>query len=266
MVLFLIGCSVDSTRNHYVLAERLWTDHKYKAAVSEFEKVVSKDPRGKLGLQAMYRAAMTQYLFLGEFGEAIKKFKYFSQLSSDSLLSWDAQIQIGEILYSRLQQYDQAVLHYRGLVKLRSDAPEIPEILFRIGKSHFFIFQFKESILTYQELIKTFPHSSWAEKAAFEIGTTYFTQGEKTQDEKHSGVSTFQKAIDAYDRFIRNFPKNELVSEAKFGKASCLEELDQLEKAYKTYESLKGIYPSPAVLEIKLARIRERTMKRNVSR
>ncbi|MGZ3687127.1 MAG: hypothetical protein ACXVBW_02430, partial [Bdellovibrionota bacterium] len=53
----LTACSVDSAKNHYVLAEKLWSDRKYQASVSEFEKVTAKDPHGKLGLQALYRAA-----------------------------------------------------------------------------------------------------------------------------------------------------------------------------------------------------------------
>src|SRR5690348_3735256 len=92
-----LGCSVDSAKNHYVLGEKLWGDRKYSAAVSEFEKVIAKDPRGKLGMQATYRAAMTQYLFLNEYGNAVRKFRNYAEISTDPASVWDSQLQIGEI-------------------------------------------------------------------------------------------------------------------------------------------------------------------------
>src|SRR3954466_2048116 len=76
---FLSACSGNSSRNHYLLAEKLWTDKNYLAAVSEFERVTAKDPNGRLGRQALYRAASTQMLFLSEYHEALKKFNDYVQ-------------------------------------------------------------------------------------------------------------------------------------------------------------------------------------------
>jgi TolA-binding protein len=247
------------------LGEKLWSDRKYGSAVSEFEKVIAKDPRGKLGMRATYRAAMTQYLFLGEYGNAIRKFRTFAEISTDPVLVWDAQLQIGEILFSGTDQYDQAVLHYKSLLKQKPEAIQAAEFLFRIGKSQFFLFQFADAIDTFGSLVKKYGSSSslWAEKAAFEIGSTYFTRGEQQSGGKSLGTTDYQAAIVAYERFIKNYPKSELVSEARFGVASCLEELNQLDDAYSTYATLKKDYPSPNVVEIKMIRIRQRIAQRN---
>ncbi|MEO5969860.1 MAG: tetratricopeptide repeat protein [Bdellovibrionia bacterium] len=271
ILLSLLGsaCSVDSAKNHYVLGEKLWSDRKYSAAVSEFEKVIAKDPRGKLGMQATYRAAMTQYLFLGEYGNAIRKFRNYAEISTDPASVWDSQLQIGDILFSATDQYDQSVLHYRSLLKQKPEATQAAEFLFRIGKSQFFMFQFAEAIETFQELIKKYAASNssasaiWAEKAAFEIGSTYFTRGEQHTERKGPGTTDYQAAIQAYEKFIKTYPKSDLVQEARFGVASCLEELNQLDDAYAAYTALKGHYPSPNVIEIKLIRIRQRIAQRN---
>ncbi len=254
-----IACSVDSARNHYVLAEKLWTNRKYSAAVSEFEKVMSKDPRGKLGSQAMYRSAMTQFLFLKQYGDAVRKFRNYIQVSDDPQSVWDAQVQIGEILYSKIEEYDQAILHYRALLKQRPESPESPEFLFRIGKSHFFLFQFHEAIEIYREIIKKFPQSLWSEKASFEIGATFLTQGEgHSSAEVDSDDSVYQVAIDAFGQFLKLYPTSELVAEARFGIACCLEELDRLQEAYQAFAELKRSYSSAGVISVKLGRIRER--------
>ncbi len=262
----LVGCSVDSAKNHYLLGERLWVDRNYASAVAEFEKAVVKDPRGKLGQQALYREATTQYLFLGQYLEAVQNLKKYCQRSTDLSSIWSAQLQMGEILFNHLDQYDQVVLHYRGILKERPEVPEAPSFLFRIAKSHFYLFQFNDALQVYSELITKYPKSSWAEKAYFEKGMTYFTRGEKQSDVRGSPGQDFQLAIQSYQRFIQLYPKSEFTSEARFGIASCYEELDQLDEAYSIYSELRKSYPAPNVIEIKLIRIRERLAHRNVNR
>ena len=71
-------------------------------------------------------------------------------------------------------------------------------------------------------------------------------------------MESYQEATEAYQAFIKKYPQSTLVPQARFGIASCLEELDQLDAAYQAYEALKDTYPSRNVIEIKLARIRER--------
>jgi TolA-binding protein len=266
------GCTSNSAKKQYLLAEKLWTDGKYSAAVAEFDKVTAKDPRGRLGLQALYRSATTQMLFESQYGDAARKFKVFAESPGvDKSMAWDAQKQVGEILYSKTEQYDRAIQHYRQLVKMRPDAPEAPEFLFRIAKSYFFLWQFDDAIATYRNIAAQYPGSSWAEKASYEIGVSFFTRGERQdsptsrgreRDKDRSGGS-FQEATRAYQAFIRTFPQSPLVPQAKFGIASCLEEQDQLDAAFHAYEELKTTYPSPNVIAIKLARIRERQAQRS---
>lgn len=230
-------------------------DRNYAASVAEFEKVIAKDPRGKLGMQAMYRAANTQALFLSEYAEAVKKFRLYSQGPVDPPSAWEAKVQIGEILFTKTEQYDQTIAHYQQLLKDQPKSPEAPEFLFRIAKSWFYLLRFTDALNTYRELIQSFPSSVWAEKAAFETGVTYFTRGEQQGDKEGD---PYEEALEAYQSFVKKYPKSSLAPEARFGIASCFEEKGQLEQAYSAYSSLRGAYPSPRVIEIKLARLKER--------
>jgi TolA-binding protein len=259
----LSACSVDSTKSRYVLAEKLWADGKYAAAVSEFEKVTARDPKGKLGLQALFRAAMTQSLYLNQQGNAVKKFRTYIDAVGDTPASWEAQKQIGEILFTKTEQYEQAILHYRNILKLKPNVPEAAEFHFRIAKSLFFLWQFDEAVAAYEKLQKDFPHSPWAEKAAYEIGVSYFTRGEQQPGAKGQATGAYQSAIKAFEQFVKAHPSSKLVPEAKFGIASSLEELDQLDAAYAQYEALLSTYPSPNVIRIKLARIKQRKLQRS---
>jgi TolA-binding protein len=252
------ACGLSSEKKRYVLAEKLWTEGNYAAAVSEFEKVYARDPRGKLGRQALYRAATTEAYFLSLYSDAIRKFATFAQLTDDPNAAWDAQKQIAEILFSKIELHPQAIQQYQTLLKIRPDSSDAPMFRFRIAKSRFYLWQFDEAVTGYRELMRTYPQSPWAEKAAFEIGVSYYTRGEK-----NAGGEFYQDAINAYQAFLKSYPKSELVPEAKFGIASCLEEMDQLDAAYQAYEALKPTYPSPKVIEIKLVRIRERKAQRS---
>jgi TolA-binding protein len=255
------SCTVDSAKSRYILAEKLYADQSYAAAVSEFEKVIARDPRGKLGLQALQRSALIQSLYLGQHADAVRKLRSFVELTPDPAQNWEAQTELGEILFARMEQYDQAVAQYRSLLKQRPDAPEAPEFLYRIARSEFFLWQFDEAAAAYQRLVKRFPGTAWAEKAAYEIGVTYFTQGAQQSDSTGNGA--YQDAMDAYQHFVKRYPNSKLVPEAKFGIASCLEEMDQLDAAYHQYEALLDSYPSPNVIRIKMVRIRERKAQRS---
>ena len=252
-VLILQGCSAHQGKKHFVLGEQLWTDQKYGAAILEFEKVYQREPRSKLGQAALYRAAMTQALFLKQYSEALQKLKTFVQFSSDLNLVWQAQLEIGEILYHKIELYDQAITHYESLILARPDAQETPELLFRVAKSEFFLFRFDQALEKFQKLRKLYPQSIWAEKAAYEIGRTYYTRGES---QKHS--SDFQQAIQTFQNFLEVYPKSSLLPDAQFGIASCFEELDRHTDALSLYTSLQKTYPSPRVIQIKIARLKKR--------
>jgi TolA-binding protein len=265
LVLFS-ACTVDSAKRHYVLAEKLWTDGKYQAAVAEFEKVVAKDPHGKLGAQALLRGATTQALFLSQYSQAVKKLRLYIEASPDPSAAWDAQKEIGELLYSKLEYYDQAIIHYQGLVQLRPDGPEVPEFLYRIGRSQYFLGHLDEARAVYESIVANpkplFKESPWSEKSSFELGETELTRGEQTGNHGASG-EIYRKAMADFESFVSKYPKSSLLPQAQFGIASCLEELDQLDAAYQAYEALLKTYPSKNVVEIKLARIRERKAQRS---
>jgi TolA-binding protein len=69
--------------------------------------------------------------------------------------------------------------------------------------------------------------------------------------------------MEAFTRFMKRYPQSTLIPDAKFGIASCLEEMDQLDAAYHAFEELRSTYPSPNVIEVKLVRIRERKDQRS---
>lgn len=265
--LFFVSCSVDNAKRHFLIAEKLWNEGKYAASVSEFEKAVKKDPKGELGINALHRMAITQSLFLEEHQSAIQNLRTYASLVRDDQQVINAEKEIGEILFTKLKRYNEAITHYRSLLARDISAADAPEMTYRVGKSYFYLWQFQDAINTFQEVIHNFPESTWAERSAYEIGLSYFTGGEQQfggdeNPKKESHQDVYRKAQKAFEDFLKKYPKSEWAVEAKFGMASCYEELDLLDQAIKIYEEIKSVYPSPKVIKLKMIRIQERMNKK----
>ena len=257
-------CSLDGTKKSYLLAERLLSDGSYIAAVNEFEKVFSRDPKGALGQKALFRAAMTQMLYLSQNDLAIRKFNTIIETSNDKDVVWEAKKYIGEILFSKLEDYAQSLQYYQSVLKSNPSANEAPEFLFRTGRSYFFLSKFSEALGVYEEIRKKYSQSIWAEKALLEEGLSMFTRGEKG-GVKSKQLSDFQKGVALYEDFIKLYPKSVGVVQARFGIASCLEEMEQLDTAFEKFKELRSSYPAPEVIDIKLRRIAERRVQQKAN-
>jgi TolA-binding protein len=256
-----VGCTANHPKKHFVLAEKFWADGQYQSAVTEFDKVTQKDPKGKLGAQALFRSAHTEFLFLGKYTEAIRKLNSYSEHpQADPTLAWEAQKQMGEIYFVKSEQYEKAIQHYQALLRLKPSPEEAAEFAFRVAKSQFFLWQFDEAIQSYTQLRTTYPKTIWAEQARIEMAQTHYTRGDQKTGLRGGTVSgnPYQDAMASYDAYLKEYPQGKWVAEAKFGIASCLEELDRLDDAYRAYEAIKSEYPSKKVILIKLARIQER--------
>src|SRR4051794_24942576 len=72
VLLPLAACNAPAGKSHFILAERLFNDRKYAAAVEEFAKLVEADPRGTLAQKALFRIGTIQYLYLESYADAIK--------------------------------------------------------------------------------------------------------------------------------------------------------------------------------------------------
>jgi len=259
MAVVAMGCSVGSAKKHYLLAEKLWTSGHYESAEKEFLKVIKNDPGSKLGHKALFRVAMTQTIFLKRHADAIENFIRFIEIEPNHPSAWSARLQIGEILYSKLRKHREAIIQYRKILRLNPEISQAAELQFRIAKSHFFLMDFQKAIDLYRVVMRDYKKSRWAEQAAFEIGISYFTGG----GEETGKTDWFNHSVKAYNKFIKKYPDSKLIPQARFGIAACLEEQELLSKAYERFAELKGVYPSPNVIEIRLARIRERMKQKS---
>jgi tetratricopeptide (TPR) repeat protein len=104
---------------------------------------------------------------------------------------------------------------------------------------------------------------SLSEKARIEVAHCLFSDAGKKSAGSKESFEKYQDAMDAYNDVIKRNAKSELVVEARFGVANCLESMDQLDRALQAYENLRSEYPSPKLVQLKVMRIQERRAQKN---
>ena len=259
------ACTSQNPRDRFMLAERLWQEKNYAAAVTEYEKVVQKDPSSDLGIEAAYRAATTQTLFLNDHLGALKKLNRIIEVNHGHRLAHPANKLIGEILFTKLEQYEGAIQHYEKMLENDPNDPDRDEYTYLIGKAQFHLLRFDDSIQTFILVVAKYPNTESAKLARFAIGISEQTKGHQLQSkETRLAQDSFKLAVTNYTDFIRLYPKDPLVLDAKFEIGNSLEELDQVDAAYGKFEEILEKYPNRNVVEMKLKRIRDRKSQKNL--
>jgi tetratricopeptide (TPR) repeat protein len=255
----LAACTVQSSiSNHYLTAEKLWTEKNYPAAVSEFDFVVKEAPNSAIGLQSLWRAAMTRELFLGQSEEALKDFELFLTRAGGSDLAPQAQLEIGEILFSKMAQYQKAIDHYQKLLgQKKFSHEEEGKFIYRIARSFFLTNRIRKAQEWYERGLKTHGDTSLVSKMKFDLAHTWYALGEVDK-------SAYSKALLAYQELalVSKSLDHRLYVQSLFGQAATLEELDEFEKAHAIFSSIESDYPAPNVIKVRLHRLTERMRKK----
>lgn len=204
-------------------------------------------------------------MFLNEHLSALKKLNRIIEVNREHRLAHPANKLIGEILFSKLEQYEAAIQHYEKMLENYPADPAKDEYAYRIGKAQFHLLRFDDSIKTFRLVVEKYPTSESAKLARFAIGVSEQTKGHQQQSkEARLAQDAFRKAVKEYSDFIARYPNDPLVLDAKFEIGNSLEELDQVDAAYGKFEEILEKYPNRNVVEMKLKRIRDRKNQKNL--
>lgn len=249
LLLPLLACNARSPETKYRLAEQLLEDHKYDAAISEFQDIIDKAPSSPLGLQAQLQVAQIQHLYLGRSQEAIESYQEFLKRSKDPNKNREVERTLGDLQFQNFENYDEAIASYTKLVKDRPGSPDAEELVYRLGRAFFLKSQFADAIKVFTYQIEHFPKGDLRWKAELEVGNSL------------SGENKCGEAIQHFTKVAAEAPKAQRVL-ASFAKASCFEEQDDLDSAYEIFSQIKDDYPTPSVVELKLQKIKRRKILR----
>jgi tetratricopeptide (TPR) repeat protein len=258
---FLIAsCSSQSSVSaRYLTAEKLWTEKKYEASVVEFDRIVKESPGSAIGLQSLWRASLTRSLFLKDYPEALKGLQAFIDQSAQPNLILEAQKEIGEILYSKTQQYQAAIDHYSKLIETGKYPEDEGAFRYRISRCYVSLGKIKKAIQIQEEILKSSKDSELVQKTKMDIAQNWFTIGDVEKQ-------AYAKAIEYYKQIsIETKGKNrKRFAEALFGMAVVLEEMDKPEEAVELYKMIESDYHYPNIVKIRIQKINERNKRKKI--
>jgi tetratricopeptide (TPR) repeat protein len=245
----LIACNVNSSKNQFQLADKLYIEKKYDASIHEFEKIIQRDPLGKFGVDALNRIAIIQHLYLDLPEEALKSYKLLIKRTEDKDIKREAQTIIANIYFERFSDYSKAAENYRETLEAFPSRSDADFIMYRVARAYFLQAQFEKAAQSYRELINKFPSTDYARKAALELANSLGSLGKCSQ------------AIPLFEEIVKN-ETNDLKTLAIFEMANCYEILDDLDKSYDLLVGIQELYPNPNVITLKMQKIKRRKILR----
>lgn len=248
-ILGLIACNANSSKNKYYLAEKFLEDHKYEAAISEFQGVVDKEPFTEMGKTALLKIAQIQHLYLGHAKEAETNYELFLKRNKDLALRAEIEKILANLSFEIFEDYTKAIERYRVILEKYPDDKDADLFSFNIARSYFLLSKFDDAINAFSELQKKFPTSRYGARASLEIATSLATKG-NCKD----ALKQFDKVIALQDQ--------ELMPLAKFGKSTCFEEMGELDESYELLGQIRDKYPVPSIIDLKMAKIKRRKILR----
>lgn len=246
---FSTSCTLDRTRDNLLLAEQMVKKGNYDAAIRIYQQTAEKMPFSEYGQKALFNVAVVQEIYLKQPREAEKSYRLLLKRTKNKTMKSKAYEKLANLYFSVFREYDKSIEVYKMLLKLGLNVEKAGEYSFQIGRSFYLASSFQDAIQVFEEIKKRFSESEYASKAELEIANSYASMGDCKSAESH-----YQVVIKDKSKYLQNM--------ATFGLASCYEEMDRLDDAYRLFSSIEKTYPNPSVVSLKLRKIKRRRILR----
>lgn len=180
----------------FYLAESYFNNGRYLLAASEYERYRNLYPRSERRELVDFREAYCYYELSPRYRlsqkhtrTAIEKFRLFNSRYPDS---------------DRVQEASQYITNLRS--KLAHKLYGAADLYMRVD-------QYEAAIIYYDLTINRYPETSWSERALVNQINTYVVYANRSVRTKQK--ERYQKAIDAYEKYLQLFPESEYRSRAE---------------------------------------------------
>ncbi|MCC6277297.1 MAG: tetratricopeptide repeat protein [Oligoflexia bacterium] len=163
-----------------------------------------------------------------------------------------AQERLAEIYYEKLNNYPQAILEFQRLLQSGESNEEADEYRLKLARSYYFMGNFEQAILEVNEFTRLHSNSS----KLFEMLMV--------KADSMLALKNYDGALTLYAEIERTYPENLELYRVKLSKSLVYEEKEDWNNAVRELEDIRGQYPYPDVLELKIKSIlRRKEKKRN---
>jgi outer membrane protein assembly factor BamD len=192
-----LGRGTDYGREaQYYLAESYFQNERYLLAASEYERYISLYPQSQKRQEAQFREAYCYYKLSPRYKldqqytrQAIEKFRLYNSRFSNSEQVEEAAQYITEMRKKLAKKH-----YYSADLYMRTD-------------------QYEAAIIYYDLTIDNYSETIWAQRALVDKINTYNIYAGRSVQGKQQ--ERYQKAVEAYEKFVQLFPNGEYRSEAE---------------------------------------------------
>lgn len=249
---------------------QLYENAKYQEAKKHFEKSLLYPIENSLTAKATYWKGEANYQ-LKNFGSALQDYQTFESLPGIALLEENSFVayQMGYV-YFKQKDYANAISNFKKFIQVQSnDSERINDACLRLGDSYFVTSSYQNAINSYDkskninsktadyalfqtalsygflknntkkitllnQLISSYPKSSYRDDSYFILGGVY-TVSDKTKE-----------ALVAYNQLLKGYPKSSFVPRVLLKKGLIFYNNNEEEKALQAYKETVSKYPSTA--------------------
>jgi len=241
----VIGCTPSFQRWQYSSAIHLAEKKDFPQAVDRFSRVVKRAPEHPLALEAARRGARIATFETKNFPKAAEFYRHLVLYSPDVKERISAQKSLAEIYFDKLMNYDQALLEYSRLLPLVGDA-EQSAYRMAMAKAHLNLNNLSQALIEIEELV-TKKISDDIRFEALEL------KGNLLQTAKR-----LDEAIAVFEQLMKEFPQRAQNDNVGMSLAVCLEEKGDFKRAIQVLEGIKGHYPTPDFIQVRVNRLKDR--------
>lgn len=172
----------------------------------------------------------------GKYIFAKDQFKAYLENFPDGENADDARFLLGECAL-RLEDYDDAILHYKKLTADPSSPLRLDAVR-GVATAWFHQGRYEEAIKAYEEVITGSRDVNALSRSLYLVGEAY------------DNLGLYQKAVEYYNRVLEQFPKSAEAKDALYGKAWGLFRIEDYEAAYKAFAEFVKTSPNhPVIVE-----------------
>ncbi len=218
----------------------------YATAVARYQRIIDKDPKSPVGLQAAAKAARICHYELKKFTEAILFYRNIVLYSNNESERIAAQKEIAELYFTQLLDYPQAITEYQKLLTLKLTPDEEDEDRFAVAKSYFYDNNFFQARVEADTLLK----KSKNPQVVFDA-LNFKANVQLTSRDIDGAIATL-KDLKQRD------PQKAKADFTDLALAVCYEEKKDFGNAILTLQGMRTYYPRKEFLDRRIRSLKER--------
>jgi TolA-binding protein len=235
-------------KSEYERANCLFNQGKYLEALDAYEKYVKDYPEEENAAEALYNSALCYYR-MQYYTQAIQAWKELIQNYKSSEKCFHAAYRIADT-YFRTGKYSKSIKAYQEIINRFPESKGIEEAFFKIGLCYFNDNKDQETIKAIKTFIFKFPNDPRVGDAFDIIEASIYRK--ETLLQKSSEKDILKKSrlalIQIMEKYIKEFPKSELISEIQYRLAKKYYEIENYKKSIAEFKKVVINFPDSSSL------------------